>query len=160
MRYWSTILIICAGLFSCEEQFGLNDTEPSQKVIDLSREIFFGEVIEKSSVMEDDNDVWKIKLKNENGSIVSFYWQKNYNIVFKIVGEIGPFNYDMEPPLNVLPLSTARFVAFESYSNEILSLWVLKRDNIDARKWIYQFYINGNDIPFTIDATSGDIINF
>jgi len=158
MRLRWAIWIIWMGLLSCEEQFGIDDNEPSQSVIDISTRLFKGDVLEKLSVIEDNVEVWKIKIKNENGAIISFYWQKNYNIVFKIVGEQGPFNYDIQPPLNVLPLSTARFLAFESYSEEKLSSWILKRDTAEENRWIYQFFINGNESPFTINARSGDVI--
>ena len=156
MRYFRLVLIICLMSFSCEEQFGIAENEPSQTVIDISLQLFHGDVTEKLTVMEDDVSVWKVKIENNEGAIVSFYWQKNYNIIFKIVGETGPFNYDLRPPLNVLPLSTAKFLAFESYSENQLSLWILKREAKDKR-WIYQFFILGNESPYTIDATSGDV---
>ena len=116
-------------LFSCEEQFGLDSNKISQDIIDNSLELFPGRILEQSSDKIEGIDVWKVKIENSAGAIVSFYWQKNYTILFRIDGEKGPFNYELKPPLGVIVLSTARFLAFESYSSEKLICWKLMRDN-------------------------------
>ena len=84
-------------------------------IVDSSRQLFLGKVVENVKAIEDGEEVWKITISNNEGSLVSFFWQRNYNIIFKIRGERGPFNYDLQPPLNVLPLSTARVLALGSY---------------------------------------------
>lgn len=143
---------------SCEEQFGTDEKLAPQKIIDISRQLFLGNVEENTTVIEDGEAVWKVSISNNQGSLVSFYWQKSYSIIFKIRGERGPYEYDLQPPLNVLPLSTARFLAFESYSTKALSSWSLERSKSDNRGWIYYFYIQGAESPFVINAASGDTV--
>jgi len=55
-------------------------------------------------------------------------------------------------------LSTARFLAFESYSSEKLISWKLIRDNSLDQKWVYQFFLKEKEVPITVNATSGDIM--
>lgn len=150
--------ILAFSFIACEEQFEGNEKEAPQDVVDITRQIFLGKVVENTTAVEDGVEVWKVSITNNDGAIVSFYWQKSYNIIFKIRGDRGPFTYDLQPPLNVLPLSTARFLAFESYSSKTLSSWCLERNKSDERSWVYCFYIQGNELPLMIDAVSGDDI--
>ena len=152
------IVLLCLFLFSCEEQFGLKSNKISQDVIDNSLELFPGSILEKCSDKIEGIDVWKVKIENNAGAIVSFYWQKNYTILFRIEGEKGPFSYELKPHLGIIVVSTARFLAFESYSSEELIYWKLIRDNSLDQKWVYQFFLKEKEVPITVNATSGDII--
>ncbi len=159
MRCPLMILVVAFLSLSCEEQFSNDDNEVPQKTLDVSLQLFDGTISEHNSIVEDGIEVWKIKIQNEAGAVVSFYWQKSYYNLYKIEGEHGPFTYDIQPPLNVLPLSTARFLAFESYSMEKLKSWTLNRSNKFDNRWIYQFFIRGIESPLRIDATSGDALH-
>lgn len=158
MRFSFVIFFFCLISFSCEKQFGNRQFEAPQKIIDNSIELFPGKLIEQSSDILDEVQVWKIKIENESGSVVSFYWQKNYNLLFVIEGEHGPFNYEMIPPLGVLVLSTAKFLAFESYSEKVLTSWKLKRNNSYRNRWVYLFNLKQTELPIMIDAVSGDVL--
>lgn len=158
MRLFILILLVCFCSFSCEEQFGFDDNEVPQKIVDNSIQLFQGTVLEKTSSILGGTQVWKVKIENNSGAIISFYWQKSYTILFQVEGEEGPFNYELDPPLNVIMLSTAKFLGFESYSSEVLISWKLTRDNSQKNKWVYQFFLTGNDQPITVNASSGDLL--
>jgi len=156
MRWYFVIFLLNTVLFSCDEQFGTDSDDVPKNVIDASTQLFPGSILEKSSFVIEDTDVWKVRLENSEGSIVSFYWQKNYNILFRIEGERGPFDYEFKPPLDVIIFSTAKFLAFESYSTEVLDSWKLIRDSSNDQKWVYQFYLQGEENPISINASNGD----
>lgn len=157
MRTFSSFLLAFL-LFSCEEQFGLNNDKISQNIIDTSLQLFDGEILEKKSTKLDGIDVWKVRIENNSGAVVSFYWQRSYTKLFRIEGEKGPFNYDIKPPLTVLVLSTARFLALESYESGELLSWRLIRDSSLNQQWVYQFFIKERESPISINAASGDIV--
>ena len=153
-----SIFILTLFLFSCEEQFGLNDDKISQKIVDSSLLLFEGEVLEKKSTKLDGVDVWKVRIENEFGSIVSFYWQRSYTKLFRIEGEQGPFNYELKPPLSVIVLSTARFLALESHESEELQSWRLIKDSSLNQQWVYQFFLKEKESPVSVNASSGDLL--
>ena len=142
-------------LFSCEEQFGLEENKISQDIIKSSLTMFEGEIIEQVGAKIDGIEVWKVKIENESGALVTFYWQKGYSNLFRIEGERGPFDYEIEPPINIIVLSTARFLAFGSTSNSKLRSWKLIRLEPD-QEWVYQFYLEEMVSPISVDAQSGD----
>ena len=158
MRFSFVIFFFGLISFSCEVLCGNEKNELPQNIVDSSNELFPGKLIEQTSFILDGVDVWKIKIENESGSVVSFYWQKSYNLLFMIEGERGPFNYELMPPLGVLILSTAKFLAFESYSEEVLTSWKLKRNDSYKNRWVYLFYLNHTESPIMIDAVSGDVL--
>jgi hypothetical protein len=75
-----------------------------------------------------------------------------------IEGEHGTYNYEMMPSLGILILSTAKFLAFEFYSEEALSSWKLKRNDSYKNCWFYLFYLNHTKPPIMIDAVSGVVL--
>ena len=152
-------LLILFVLFSaCTEEDLFSSGTVPQTVLDNSVQLFDGNIIDQSTRTLDGVDVWVVKLEKNTGATVTFYWQRKSQIIYRIVGEKGPFNYELKPPLNTLVFSTAKFLAFESYSKETLESWQLLRDSSHNLKWVYQFYIRGQDAPITINAISGDML--
>ena len=138
MRFYQVSILLTIVFFSCEEQFGLDQHEVPQNTIDHSVQLFPGNILEKSSDIVEGIKVWKVKIENNSGAILTFYWEKNYAIIYQIEGEKGPFNYEFNPPLDVIVLSTAKFLAFESYSSEVLNSWKL----IETLRITISAYIN------------------
>ncbi len=155
MRIVFTIIFFVLIFFSCEEQFETEPGEMPQKIIEISSYLFPGKIVEQSVYVMDGVDVCWIEIENESGSIVSFYWQKSKNVFFMMEGESGPFNYELKPPYEILSFSTAKFIAFESYSQAELVSWKLKKNSIYKNRWVYQFYLKDIESPIMIDATSG-----
>lgn len=158
MRSWFLLLIICITFFSCEEQFGSEPAEISQRLIDDSLELFDGKLMEKSSTSIDGINAWIVTIENESGSVVSFYWHKSLQLLIGIEGEHGPFDYDLKPPLGILSLSTAKFLAYESYTTDELSSWELVRNGSTSNRWVYQFFLENSQSPMKIDGVTGDAL--
>jgi hypothetical protein len=156
MRWFLNLIIAVSLFWSCDEQFGIGNDDTPQKNIDNSLQIFPGSVLETSSVNLDGIEVWKVLIENNDGAQIVFYWQKNYHLLYQVVGNKGPFNYNLDLPLDVILFSTARFLAFESHSTEALKSWKLFRDKSFNNELVYQFILKDNSEPITLKASSGD----
>lgn len=156
MRSSLAILLFVMILVSCEDPLE-NQKEVPGDLILTTQELFAGEVIEKGSTSLDDVDVWKIKIEHSSNAITTFYWRKSFTNLYRIVGEQGPFNYELKPPLDVVNFSTAKFLAFNQNQNDNLSSWQFMRSPGET-KWFYQFYVKDSERPITIDAGSGEVI--
>ena len=143
---------------SCADYDLSNSGNIPRDLLDSSVQLFDGIVVENSSIIIDGAELWKVKIENSAGAALTFYWQKQYQILFRIVGDQGPFNYELKPPVNVLVYSTAKFLAFDGFSNETLESWRLLRDGDKNRNWVYQFYLQGRNDPISINAINGELI--
>ena len=72
----TVVLIVLLFLISCDEQFGLNQNKISQDVINSSLSMFDGDIVEQVGMRLDGIEVWRVRIENTRGAIVSFYWQK------------------------------------------------------------------------------------
>jgi len=158
MRRFFVFILACSICLSCEEQFGLGNNDIPQKYIDNSLQIFPGTVIEAAAEIVDGVGVFKILIENNEGALIAFYWQKSYYILYQAVGSKGPFNYKLDLPLDVILFSTAKYLAFESNSTEILESWKLFRDKSSNNELVYQFKLKNNAEPITLKASSGDLL--
>lgn len=155
LRFLIMISVGCL-LFSCNEHTILGKDHIPQKTIDNSLKIFPGNLVETSSSIIEGVQVWKVLIENDQGALVSFSWQKSYNVLFQVDGLRGPFNYELDLPLDVILFSSARFLAFKSHNSETLESWKLFRDKSAQNKLVYQFYLQNKTEPINIVASSGD----
>ena len=144
---------------SCDE----NSTpipEVPQSIIDKSLSYFDGEIIEKELEKEDGIDKWEIKIQNDNGSIVKFYWRVNGQTLLKMEGEKGPFDYEIIAGNSLITYSTALTVAKGAVKNDKVTKWELQQEEDFIDKWVYSFEFddNGDSIKVYIDAENGDIL--
>ena len=153
IRLSALAFVIILLLSSCEDQLG-NPADVPGNLINSSLNLFDGEVIEKRGAKVDEVEVWKVRIQKETGAITTFYWRKTFNNIYRIVGEKGPFDYEIRPPMDVINYSTARFLAFNQKSNDDMVSWKFLR-SIDENRWFYQFYLLNVTLPITIDAGSG-----
>ncbi len=156
MKHLLTIFIVTGLLASCDDPLGLEGDAVPDKLVHNSLDIFQGDVIEKFSARINDVEVWKVSIKNDQGAVTTFYWRKPYNNLFMIEGEKGPFSYELTPPLNVINLSTARFLAFRGDDQEFIS-WKIFLLASNKDRWTYRFALSDGTF-ISIDAGSGDII--
>ena len=156
-----SIFLITSLLFiTCEQKDNENNPEVPQSVIDKSLDYFDGEVIEKKLEEEEGVEAWEIKIQNSNGSVVKFYWTVNREILLKMEGLVGPFDYDINPESDLINFSTAQTIAIGAVKNNVLEKWVLKQEEDFIDKWIYSFEFNNDNetVKVYIDAEKGDIL--
>lgn len=151
------ILVIISVLLACENNKEVNPEVP-EGFINNSLEIFSGSVIERKSELEDGIDAWEIKVENEQGSVVKFYWAKVGQDLIKIVGQTAPFDYNINPGLSLINLNTAMTVAISAVKNDNLSRWILDKDDDFSGKWIYSFEFDEISRTVIVDALNGDIL--
>ena len=155
------IFLITSLLFiTCEQKDNENNPEVPQSVIDKSLDYFDGEVIEKKLEEEEGVEAWEIKIQNSNGSVVKFYWTVNREILLKMEGLVGPFDYEIHPESDLINLSTAQTIAIGAVKNNAIEKWVLKQEEDFIDKWVYSFEFNddGETVKVYIDAEKGDIL--
>ncbi len=156
MRQTITYLLVSLLAISCENPLDKQTDVPGD-LIDTTLDLFDGEILEKKADKLDDVDVWKIKIENNSGAVTSFYWRKSYFNLFRIVGEQGPFDYNLKPPLDVINFNTAKFLAFNQNTHDDLTSWKFMRSPGEVR-WFYKFYLNDDGSTITVDAGSGEIV--
>ena len=156
MRLSITYLLLIGLFVSCENPLEKQEDVPSD-LINTSLNIFDGEVIEQGSTKLDDLDVWRVRIRHSSDAITSFYWRKPFYNIFRIVGERGPFDYSLNPPLDVINFRTARFLAIDQNSNNVLESWEFMRSPGEIN-WFYKFYLKDKEFPILVDAGSGEII--
>ena len=150
-------LVVSIVWISCENSDNVNPEVP-QDVIDKSLELFNGNVIEQESSRENGIESWQIKVENQNGSIVKFYWTKSGQTLIRIEGINSPFNYNINPGNNLINFSTAQTVAKSAVKNDVVSKWKLEQDEDFLGNWIYSFQFDDISITVVVDATNGDIL--
>jgi len=153
--YQSILLGLLSVLFSCTS--GNEETlQVPQEIIDNSLEFFDGEVLETKMEQEEGLDAWEIKIQNQEGSIVSFYWTVAGSTLFKIDGQTGPFDYDLLPGNNLISFTTAKTPAFAAVKDDTLNRWELAQEDKFINKWVYTFEIGSQKV--FVDAENGDIL--
>ncbi len=146
-------------LCSCEESKDDFDPVP-QTVIDLSLEIFDGAVLQKKQVEEEGAKAWEVKIRNDQGAEVVFYWMTNQETLLKLKGDVGPFDYDIQPGNQLVNLSSAQTVAIGAIKNSALAKWELAKEEDFVGDWVYSFEFEdaGESIKVFVNAKSGDVI--
>jgi hypothetical protein len=153
------VIYILAVSISCNKE----ETPPEvpQEVINESLSLFDGDVIEKNQEMEDGQTCWKVKIENPEGALVSFYWSTTINNdLTKILGSKGPFEYDLNPGMSLINLSTAKTFAIAAVKNDSILNWELERNEDFINNWVYEFeFETGSDtLKVYIDAMNGDVL--
>ena len=156
MKFSFTYLFLLLLFFSCEDPLEKQEDVPAD-LIKTTLDMFEGEVMEQGSTKLDDVDVWKVRIRNSSDAVTAFYWRKPFYNIFRIVGEQGPFEYNLNPPLDVINYQTARFLAVDQRSNGVIESWEFMRSPGEI-KWYYKFHIQDIEFPVTVDAGSGEII--
>ena len=156
MRSSNLILVLAVFLAACENPLEHQEQAPGE-LISTSQDLFNGEILENKAVKLDDVDVWKIKIENRSGAVVSFFWRKSYFNLFRIVGEEGPYDYNIKPPFDVLNFRTAKFLAFNDNNPPQLNSWKFMR-NPGEMKWFYLFFYDDSSATILVDAGSGEIV--
>lgn len=156
MRSFIFIFLSVLILGSCVDPLGQQSEVPGD-LVETTLKIFPGEIMEQGSVKIDDIDVWKVKVMHASTAVTTFYWRKAFSNLYKIIGEKGPFDYEIRPPFDVVNFSTAKFLAFNQNGTDRMTSWEYFRNPVEMR-WYYNFYVKDVSTPITIDAGSGEIV--
>lgn len=156
----STIIITSLALVSCNDTSEENNPTVPQSVIDNSLNLFDGEVFETGIDEEDGIKLWELKIRDDEGAIVKFYWDIRTEFLVKIEGVDGPFNYEIVPRNNLINYSTAKTVATGAIKNSSLLRWKLKKESAFINNWVYSFEFEDDNktIKVYLDAENGNVL--
>ena len=151
--------IILLVQMSCNEDKEASPEVP-ERLITQTLAMFEGEVIEQEFENEEGIELWEIKIRNPLGSIVSFYWTYSNEDLFKIEGTQEPFDYELNPGMNLINYSTARTFAVSAIKNDEILSWELEQNDDFIDKWVYEFEMNdnGDTRKVYVDALTGDVL--
>ncbi len=155
-------VITLLGLSMLVACSGSDDKNPEapQNIVDKSLGIFDGTVQEKKGTSEEGVDVWEIKIQNNAGSIVTFYWIRSNEELLKMTGTTSPFDYDLTPVQGVINFSAAKTFAIQAAKNINIVQWVFRQEQDYNDVWVYTFEITDPDgnIQVLIKGTNGDTL--
>ena len=154
------LLTLSMVFVSCADNTD-SDPETPLGIIESSLAYFEGKIVEKTIEKVNGIDAWKIKIENEIGSILSFYWQIGSLILIQVDGSRGPFNYDLSPGTNLINFSSARTLAMGQVQNTNILNWILRQDIDRNNKYLYVFDFENSSnlsIKIYVDAENGNIL--
>jgi len=110
-----------------------------------------------------DNGVfWKIYLINSFEAVVKFIVKEEPLTLIEIEGERGPFDYQVEPGMDLLTYSEVREKVLREAEGHI-DQWELEMDHHeDDLIWVYNFDVVGDAVKYkiVINAFTGEFLLF
>jgi uncharacterized membrane protein YkoI len=155
--FLSSLLLL--SHFSCNDKSDPSPTAPVE-IQDKSTDMFSGEVIETKKETEDGIELWEVKVRNSNNSIVRFYWMVASGQLHEIDGQDSPFTYEVTPGMGLITYSAAKTQAIAAVKNDNLLRWQLEKESDFANKWVYRFEFDDDEteVRVFVDASNGDIL--
>ena len=148
-----------------EDEKEHDNVEVTDSIRDYINSIFDGEVKYAEMKEGDHGTFWKIYMINDEESVIkiSLHQGDEINLV-EIEGERGPFNYNVEPGMDLLDLDEVLEDVYRETENGELAEWELEIEKINSEEsiWVYEFKVRGNDVKYEIEinAESGEFIKF
>ena len=136
------------------------DTAPAA-VAELALSLFQGEIIHSEKRQDGDRQIWKIYIQSESGAIVQFKILEDPLELIEMEGEIGPFDYDIDPGEAFISLREARAIALTLINGELLA-WEFEPEHSNGHVFmVYELrYIMGDEkFEILIHAETGEILN-
>ena len=150
---------VLVGIYSCNN---LSDTLPQApaNIQSESTDMFVGQVIQSKKEKEGSIELWEVKVQNDDGAVVRFYWRTDSGTLHKIDGQEGPFIYEIIPGNGIITYSAAKTQAIAAVKNDNLLRWQLEKEVDFANKWVYRFEFDddGSTIRVFVDALNGDVL--
>jgi len=137
-------------------------TAPTSDISTFVANIFDG-VIAHSERHEFEGKVyWEVYVKNQAGAVVKIKMKEEPLSLLKIEGEVGPFDYAVEPGGDLKTFGEVVDIIFNEVQADIKQ-WRLDHELENGQdRWEYEFRLEGDGVryEFTVDAHSGEITEF
>lgn len=140
-----------------------NDHTPaSADVTEFVNAIFSGTIIHSERHELAGIVYWEVYTKNQAGAVIKIKLKEGPLSLLKIEGEVGPFDYAVEPGGDILTFDEAAEIVFNEVQGDITE-WQLdyELENGEAR-WEYEFEVQGDGVSYEleINAITGEITDF
>ncbi len=130
-----------------------------EKVIEVLEELFPGSfVVESEEDEERGLTVVKFQIQLNEDAFIEFSLVVELGRILEIEGQLGPFDYDIEPGGNFVGLQQAIQAALSEISGGEIERWELELE--EDNKWEFEIHIVNDEgrWEIEIDAFSGRII--
>ena len=130
-------------------------------VAELALSLFHGEIIHSEKHQDGDRQIWKLYIESESGAIVEFKILEDPLELIEMEGEIGPFDYDIDPGEAFISLREARDIALSLTDGELLA-WEFEPEHSDGHVFmVYELIYTMDDEKFEIliHAETGEILS-
>lgn len=113
-----------------------------------------------SAKVDDERSLatWKVEARLASGARVEFELLQSNGLVISIEGEMGPYDYDLNPGNGIVTFANARTAALAAQAGTIVQ-WELELEERD--RWEYEFYIRdaqGALWEVELDAKTGRVL--
>jgi len=129
-------------------------------IVEFVTGLFPGEIIHGEVIEDGDRILWIVAVKNEMGAVVLFKVSPDPLALHKMIGETGPFDYNIDPGDDLISFADAKEVALLAIEGE-LTRWMLWQKEIDdGLLWVYEFRIVSGDMVFEVqvNAHNGELL--
>ncbi len=150
-------LFISAIIFSCSDDDGPTIFS-SEQAAAKALEMVSGQVVSTELDSAGTDYEWDVKVMTDGGSEVEFEFDQATGTLLEISGDEGPFSYEVNPGLGLVPFSQARDAALGTVTNGEISGWELEQDA--QGNWVYEFEVisDGQSEMVAVDAATGTVI--
>lgn len=135
-----------------------NSTNPVsiKDAIDVVLDLLEGDITKAERKFKIDIPVWKIDLIEKDGGTFEVELSSIDKSLLRINADEGPFEYELKPAANFIPLSEAKKTAEELSGKKILKWNFFKNKNV----WEYNFWIfvKSGKAQVRVNAESGELI--
>ena len=141
---------------SSEESSKLKKQLSIKDVLDFSFSIYNGEIFKIEKKFKKEIPVWNIEMVTKNGGSLELEISGGEEKLLEIIADEGPFDYEINPGNEIIPLSAATKTAEEFTSQKVMK-WKLTQIK---EKYEYDFWLftKSGKAQVRIDALSGEII--
>ena len=141
---------------SSEESSIVKKQQSIKDVLDFSFSIYNGEIFKIEKKFKKEIPVWNIEMVTKNGGSLELEISGAEEKLLAIVADEGPFDYEINPGNEIIPLSAAIKNA-EEFTSQKVKKWKLIKFK---EKYEYDFWLftKSGKAQVRIDALSGEII--
>ena len=141
---------------SSEESSILKKQLSIKDVLDFSFSIYNGEIFKIEKKFKKEIPVWNIEMVTKNGGSLELEISGAEEKLLEIIADEGPFDYEINPGNEIIPLSAATKTA-EEFTSQKVKKWKLIKFK---EKYEYDFWLftKSGKAQVRIDALSGEII--
>lgn len=141
---------------SSEESGIVNKQQSIKDVLDFSLSIYNGEIFKIEKKFKKEIPVWNIEMITKTGGSLEFEISGAEEKLLEIIADEGPFDYEINPGNEIIPLSAATRTAEEFTSQKVMK-WKLTQIK---EKYEYDFWLftKSGKAQVRIDALTAEII--
>lgn len=137
-------------------------TVPTDNLTAFVAEIVDGTIVHSERHEMNGKVFWEVYVKNQAGAVIKVELKDEPLTLMKIEGEVGPFDYNVEPGGDVLDFTAILEIVF-SEATGVVTEWRLDYEVENGEpRWRYEFRVQGEGVRYEmkINGITGEFIDF